>query len=736
MQIYQLDVNAVAQQLNTDLANGLDVENNAVKIGFFHNALQSLRGVIKLHRSKFYYVDVIALVCYAIALIFFGLNQSWDLLVKTVFAICLTCLLYFTEGYFIYRYREAFYNRVSDGKQKVTVIRSGARCEILQRDLVVGDLVCLAEGVVLYADARIVSADGLFADEKLVFGTTIPSDKTDHPLGDHNIPPEKQKNMLWKGSYITGGSGMAIVTAVKEDCYIEKTGGRKKKKQRSFFYNKQNNIGHIASYVYVIIVALVLLFSVIFTNQYVESFLMMAVMTSIILLNPVTCLMEWTYYRTALKLYKQGALIRNIEAFDGMNKEKELYFDVQDLLKNSLTFSHTMDFAGSEKSTLSYFSLCVGSDSVLNSVKNGLERHGLSYEQLSQNYPVYRREEDRAGNIYSAFSNNGTSVVMTVGYWNKMLPLVKKIDDELLSKIRELELHGKMVYLLADKKVDFIPAKLDFDLFAGQMNITALVIFNISVINDTFTMVGQLRHSEMQVYLISDYSDALNKAIASSYDMDGVLSAPPQKPCYTLPHFKEQNLVVMDTASPIEKEQATVVITPSIAPQQLVYLVKCMFCGIRRCLNFLSIVFAFLVLTIMVMFLNDFRIEQMIFPALLLTPVFLCPCYYFIESVRNCNQYHRSLILGVFCGVVSFVAALIGCEMALFSLGLSAWLLSFYFLVFGIKQRKIKRSDLILLGCVFVTLIAPWLFMAGNWMPAVLLACFPPLGAFLLDLFY
>lgn len=736
MRIYQLDANAVAKQLDTDLSNGLFVENAGVKDSVFGNVLRSLRGVIKFHRSKFYYVDVIALICYAIALIFLGLNGAWGLFLKTILAMVIAYLLYFTQGFFLYRYRKAFLNGVSDGKQQVTVVRSGVQCEIPQNELMVGDLICLSEGTVLYADARIVSADSLFADEKLVFGTTIPSEKTDQPLTGNNILPEKQKNMIWKGSYITGGSGFAVVTDVKEDCYVEKTGGRKKKKQRSFFYNKQNNIGQIASYIYVIIVAVGLLFSVMFTSQYVEAFLMMAVMSSVMLLNPVTSLMEWTYYRTALKLYKQGARIRNIEAFDGMNKEKELYFDVNSLLKNSLTYSHTVNITGTEKSTLSYFSLCVGSGALTNIVDVALARHGLSYGHLSQNYPVYRREEDMSGNIYSVFSNNGSSVVMATGYWEKMLPLVKQISDDFLAKIRELELHGKMVYLLADQTVDFIPAKLDLALFKGQMNITGLVIFDISVNQDTLSMVGQLRRSQMQVYLISDYSGVLNNAIAGSYDMDGILSEPPEKACYTLPHLKEQNLVATDHASPIEKEQATVVVTSAIAPQQLVYLVKCMFCGIRRCLNFLTIVGLFLILTVMVMFLNGSKMETMIFPSLLLTPIFLCPCYCFIESVRNCNQYHRSLILGVFCGVSAFTAALIGCEMALFTLGLSSWLLSVYFLLFGMKQRRIKKADLVLLGCALVVMLAPWFFIAGDWLPAILLACFPPLGAFVLDLFY
>ena len=86
----------------------------------------------------------------------------------------------------------------------------------------------------------------------------------------------------------------------------------------------QNNIGRIAFYVFLILSFVLVLFAALFTKAYVEGFVVFGILSSLFCLNPVTCLMEWTYYRTADAFYKQGVLIRNIEAFDGMKKEKEI----------------------------------------------------------------------------------------------------------------------------------------------------------------------------------------------------------------------------------------------------------------------------------------------------------------------------------------------------------------------------------------------------------------------------
>lgn len=737
MRIYQMENEEVAAFLNGDLVDGLTVQSDRKKADPFKAGTLFLRGFFGFLKEKFYYLNILCLVCYLIAGIFSWLNQSWDLFSYTVIALILTLVLYFAEGIALYCLKKKYNDRNVGVQQKVRVIRCGNKTEILPEELVVGDLLCLEAGSVLYCDARIVKNKGLYADESTVFGATIPAEKQDTPILADNLSPNDQRNMLWKGSYISSGTGYAMVCALENDCYIEKTGGRKRRKQRSFFYNKQNNIGRIASYVYSILLCVLLLTGVIFTTRYVETFLTVGALASLVVFNPISSLMEWSYYRTAAGFYQNGILIRNIEAFDGMNKEKNLYFNASALVDKQMRYSHTIDLMGTEKSTVSYFSLCMGSRYFTRELQPVLQRYQLSYEDLERRFPVFRREKDACGNVFSLFSNEGSSVVVATGYWKEMLPLIRTVDDALLREIEELEIHGKMVYAMCSDSMNYIPNKLDLSIFDHHMDLTSFVVFDLPVSKKVLSMIGQLRHAAMKVYLISRYSEPLSRYLADAYDMDSVVTELPQTASYSLPGFGNPAPIVYETSSsPIERERSMVILKEGSAPQTLIYKVKCMFCGIRRCLNFLAISGVFLVLTVLTMTLAGINVAKLIFPLLLLLPVLVVPCYYLIESVRNCNQYRRSLILGMFCGSAGLVSALISCDMAIFSFGLSTVLLSLYFVLSGAKQRPISRKDVVFLAAALILVLIPLFFTGGTWLPAVLLAVFPPLGAFILDLFY
>ncbi len=737
MRIYQMSKEEVENSLNSDLKLGLTIQPTIEKVNHFKSVVSFLKELFLFLKGKFYFLNVVGFLCYLVAVIFSWLNQSWGLLSQTIVAMIITGFLYFLEGGALYRYKKTYHDRNVCSQKKVTVIRRGIKDELAPEKLKIGDLLYLEKGALLYCDARLIECKELFANESTVFGTTIPAEKIDAPIEKENISPENQRNMLWKGSYISAGTGYAVVSALDNECYIEKTGGRKKRKQRSFFYNKQNNIGRIASYVYGILLGLILLTGVIFTNRYVEIFLVVAVMSSLAVLNPISGLLEWSYYRTASAFYRQGILVRNIEAFDGMNNEKKLYFNAIDLIEKHMHYSHTIDLMGTEKSTISYFSLCMGPGYFAGELQSVLQKYQLTFEELENSLPVFRREIDERGNVFSLFCDDGSSVVVAAGYWHDMLPMVGTVDETLIKQIEEMEIHGKMVYIMASDSMHYIPNRLEPSRFVGHMELSSLVVFDLPVRKDVLSMIGQLRHSAMKVYLYSRYSEQLGKHLVDSYDMDALLPELPETVSYSLPCYGELSPVVYEKASsPIEQDRAMVVLNDGVAPQTLIYKVKCMFCGIRRCLNFLAISCAFLILTVLTLFLNGVAVEKLIFSILLLLPVLIVPCYYLIESVRNCNQYRRSLILGMFCGSAGLVTALISCDMAIFSFGLSTVLLSLYFLLSGAKQRSIRRKDILYLLIAFILVVMPLPFTGGTWLPAILLAIFPPLGAFILDLFY
>lgn len=95
----------------------------------------------------------------------------------------------------------------------VPVIRAGARSYIHPAELVRGDLVLLERGMLIPADARLVAGRDLSVNESALTGEAFPVQKDAQcVLPSETVLPER-RNMLFRGTAVTGGSGTALVTA-------------------------------------------------------------------------------------------------------------------------------------------------------------------------------------------------------------------------------------------------------------------------------------------------------------------------------------------------------------------------------------------------------------------------------------------------------------------------------------------------------------------------------------------
>ena len=83
------------------------------------------------------------------------------------------------------------------------VLRDGEQRQIPAADVVLGDVLVLAEGDIVPADARLLEAAALLVDESALTGESVPVDKT--PAGDDGV--------LSAGTVVTRGRGRAVVTA-------------------------------------------------------------------------------------------------------------------------------------------------------------------------------------------------------------------------------------------------------------------------------------------------------------------------------------------------------------------------------------------------------------------------------------------------------------------------------------------------------------------------------------------
>jgi Ca2+-transporting ATPase len=109
---------------------------------------------------------------------------------------------------------------------RALVIRDGARRRIAGRDVVRGDVIVVAEGDRVPADATLFDGRDVQTDESLLTGESVPvrkqvaktSTATDHQPGGDDQP------FLYSGALIVRGDGLAIVTATGPQSEIGKIG--------------------------------------------------------------------------------------------------------------------------------------------------------------------------------------------------------------------------------------------------------------------------------------------------------------------------------------------------------------------------------------------------------------------------------------------------------------------------------------------------------------------------------
>ena len=154
--------------------------------------------------------------------IYLALGDVKEALVLLVFA-CLSVVITVVQETRTERVLEALRDLTSP---RALVIRDGEHLRIAGRDVVRGDLIVLSEGDRVPADARLVEAQDLQADESLLTGESAPvrkiaaagkSQEVQHPGGD-DLP------IVYSGALIVRGSGVGEVVATGAASEIGKIG--------------------------------------------------------------------------------------------------------------------------------------------------------------------------------------------------------------------------------------------------------------------------------------------------------------------------------------------------------------------------------------------------------------------------------------------------------------------------------------------------------------------------------
>ncbi len=94
------------------------------------------------------------------------------------------------------------------------VIRDGHQQSIPSTEVVVGDIIILESGMRAPADARLIETQNLMVDESMLTGESFAIEKQHDIIFEESTPLGDRKNMIYSGTIIQKGRGLAVVVAV------------------------------------------------------------------------------------------------------------------------------------------------------------------------------------------------------------------------------------------------------------------------------------------------------------------------------------------------------------------------------------------------------------------------------------------------------------------------------------------------------------------------------------------
>lgn len=209
MRWHQKAVEGVIEELNSSLKGISSEEARKRILEYGPNELK-----VKKKKTPFMifldqFKDFLILVLIAAALISGFIGEVTDT-IAIIVIIILNAVVGFIQEY---RAEKAMAALKKMAAPSAAVMRNGMPEIISASHLVPGDVVVLEAGGIVPADLRLIESAHMKVEEAALTGESIPVEKHISALHDEHLTIGDRKNMAYKGTFVTYGRGIGIITA-------------------------------------------------------------------------------------------------------------------------------------------------------------------------------------------------------------------------------------------------------------------------------------------------------------------------------------------------------------------------------------------------------------------------------------------------------------------------------------------------------------------------------------------
>ncbi|MGB8367299.1 MAG: HAD-IC family P-type ATPase, partial [Candidatus Babeliales bacterium] len=226
-------------------------------------------------------------------------------------------------------------------KTESIVLRNGKKVVIDDKDLVIGDIIFLQEGGRVPADARLIMSNNLQVDESVLTGESESERKKIEAI-NKEIPFADQTNMLFKGTYVLGGSGSAVVVEIGAHTEIGKIQRAVETIETAIPLKKE--VDRLSYWILIFILCIcVFLFIIgIFTGKPIKELLVVLTALFICVIpEGLPVVLTLVLVSGAYRMAKQSVLVKNMQAVEALGRTDVIVIDkTGTLTRNELMVSN------------------------------------------------------------------------------------------------------------------------------------------------------------------------------------------------------------------------------------------------------------------------------------------------------------------------------------------------------------------------------------------------------------
>ena len=401
-------------------------------------------------------------------------------------------------------------NKIKEGAE-IKVVRGGVVQYVPQNELVAGDVVYLETGNKVAADGRLIESVSLSADESSLTGESAPAEKdASASFAKDEVPVAERANMVYSGTFITGGTGKMVVTGVGDNTEfgliareIQRGGDGPTPLQE-----KMGRLGKVITLVGAVCAALIFLIQLVATiarGQASFESISAAFIDSIVLMvaavpEGLPTIMAISLSINIARMARQNALVKKMVACETVGCVNVICSDkTGTLTENRMTVTEVWAHgafcdAGSFCDAAMLQNFCVNGTADLYEDEGGVRFVGNPTEgallvcagKCGVDYRAFRSEADIAAlypfssdtkNMTTVVRDGGAFAVYTKGSPEKILSLCDVSAEERAAAeeaIRGLQERARRVLAFAHKSVQALPESradaeggMRFDGFVG-----------------------------------------------------------------------------------------------------------------------------------------------------------------------------------------------------------------------------------------------------------------------------